>query len=161
MYACGMSQSTSPPPPPPAPRAHASSAEFPAETPEARALRIALDSRQRIGAVEKRLGRPPNQDVEGDDGEGIEGRLVGIERVVGRPPDPIQAKPATGMIGGFLLLKTSVEELTAELRAERESRDGFRKFLSRVAWGVGIPIAVTVLVGIGAIIYRYISTLHH
>lgn len=156
-----MSQSTAPPPAPVTKKGVREPFASNPEQTEDRALRIAIEARDRISGVEKRLGRPPDPAVHGDDGEGVEGRLAVVERVVGDPPDPIAKKPATGAIGSILSLETSLNALTLELRADRVAREGLRSFLTRLAWGLGLPLSVAGVAGIASVIWRWVSTLHH
>lgn len=115
----------------------------------------------RITAIEDELGRRPNPDDEDDEGDGILGRLSVMEVTVGRPEDPIKKRPATGIIGGFLKLEAALEGLTTELRADREGRERQWAILSKLAWGLGLPVGVAAVLAAGTVAVRWLTTLHH
>lgn len=91
----------------------------------------------------------------------LEMRVSEIERAIGEASDPIEKTPATGLVGAVVGLQTALTTLTDELRAEKKSRDDRRAFWSKVGWALSIPAAVSALLGLGALAWRWISTLHH
>lgn len=58
-------------------------------------------------------------------------------------------------------LTTNVETLNTTIHAWNTRWDKHWTTISRLAWAVGVPLLVAAMLGIGAQIWRWISTLHH
>lgn len=140
------------------------------------ALRIGRQARKLAQDLDRKLaealGREPDPKVPGDDGTGILGRIASVEIVVGSLPDPVRKLPASGMIALMLTLQETLAALQKELGADREAREKSAatsaaievkraESRARLAWGIGIPVAVAIVLGALAIAWRWASTLHH
>jgi hypothetical protein len=58
-------------------------------------------------------------------------------------------------------LTPAVEALTATLKASDEAWAARWSVLSKLMWGVGIPVLVAIVLGVGAVVVKWVSTLHH
>lgn len=91
----------------------------------------------------------------------VERRVKALEDTIGDLADPIAKTPATGLVGAVVAVQVALEGLTAELKAEKEARERRSNFLGKLSWGLSIPLAVAALLGAGALLWRWASTLHH
>lgn len=64
-------------------------------------------------------------------------------------------------LGALRDLNENVVRLNATIESWSETWGKHWRTLSRVAWGVGIPVLVAVVLGVGAYVWRWLSTLHH
>lgn len=90
-----------------------------------------------------------------------EKRIETLEDEVGEDPNVAKAAPATGIKGRLEAVSVGLDKLTNALDADREERAAFRAMISRLAWGLGIPLGVIMLTGIGGLVWHWASTLHH
>jgi hypothetical protein len=96
------------------------------------------------------LGREPDPGRTSDEGEGLRGRVAMLERRVGQPADPNLRTPASGLIGDTQELRTAIDALTVELRADRESRDALALAIRAVAlWSAKIIGGALLLAALG------------
>jgi ABC-type nitrate/sulfonate/bicarbonate transport system permease component len=58
-------------------------------------------------------------------------------------------------------LTTSVQTLSTTMQTWSTRWDKHWQTLSRLAWAVGVPVLVAVVLGVGVSVWRWISTLHH
>lgn len=58
-------------------------------------------------------------------------------------------------------LTSATEGLAARFDDGAAALDRWLARAARVAWGLGIPLTVLALGGVGALIWRFVSTLHH
>lgn len=91
----------------------------------------------------------------------LEKRVAVIEVAIGEAADPITKTPATGLVGAVVGVQTAVEALTAALTTEERARTERRAFWVKVGWGLGLPVGVSALLGAGALLMRWILSLHH
>src|ERR1700734_412339 len=125
------------------------------------AVRVAREARELGRRALRLLGRAPDPTVERDEGQGVIGDVAMLKRRVGEAPDPIEKTPGYGMAAGLLRVEDALALLTTELRADREGREKMRAFFTKLAWGLGLPVAIAVVLGFGAIAWSWASTLHH
>lgn len=131
------------------------------ESESARALRVALEARELARGVATDLGRDPDPAKEDDEGAGLRGRLFVVEAFVGSPGNPVRGKLATGAHAVLATLSLSIDKLTTELTADRQARAEAAARLSKLAWGVGLPVLVAIALYVGSVVWRWLSTLHH
>jgi uncharacterized coiled-coil protein SlyX len=91
----------------------------------------------------------------------LEKRMTLLEATIGEAADPIAKTPASGLVGAVVGVQAALEKLTDELKAEKDAREQRRIFWTRIGWGVGLPVGVSSLLGAGALVMRWILTLHH
>jgi len=58
-------------------------------------------------------------------------------------------------------LKSSVNTLSATMQAWSAKSERHWQTVTRLAWAVGVPILIAIVLGLGAIAWNWISTLHH
>lgn len=121
------------------------------------ALRIARYARKRAEHANAVLGRDPDPQNPADEGEGLLGRVAGIENLLGDSGDPVRKRPPSGLVGGYLQLSSAVESFTEELRLDRESRERWYKRIGIVVMALTTAAAV----GGGNLVWQWVSTLKH
>jgi hypothetical protein len=135
-----------------------------------RGLEIARDNRRELAALREQLGREPDPKLEEDEGEGVLGRVSVVESTIGHEAGLVRGRKreASGLIAITASLGASVDGLKSAVVELKGSLDKFEKeradrkdTAKRVAWSVLIPLAVTGLGGIGTLLWRFLSTLHH
>lgn len=155
-----------PSPLPPPPRAPTGShAATPAETTDERALRVALEARELARVMRAELAATVGVDVDPEDpedqGRGLLGRVGVLERTIGREPSSVHGTPATGMLAIVLSIRDAVQRLEAVIEADKKAAIAAAERRARLAWSIGVPVVVAVLLGAGALVWRWVSTLHH
>lgn len=88
-------------------------------------------------------------------------RVTALEASIGDPADPIARTPATGLVGAVVAIQATLDQLVDEVRATGAARKSREDFLSRVAWGLGLPLIGAALIGAGALAWRWFASLHH
>lgn len=64
-------------------------------------------------------------------------------------------------LGAIEQVDASVKKLSATVEAWSTRSDKHWHTLARLAWAVGVPVLVAIVLGLGALAYQWISTLHH
>lgn len=64
-------------------------------------------------------------------------------------------------LGALDKLNDNVAKLNATLDEWSSKAERHWKTVSRLAWGVGLPLLVTSVLGLAAWVWKWVSTLHH
>lgn len=121
------------------------------------AERVAREARDLARAAHVAIGRSPDPSNPRDEGTGI----LGTVAIIGAPGDPVRGTAPTGLVAITLRLDANVTKLKTTVEAWTAAQVEAATARARLVWAVGVPITVAALLGLGALAWRWISTLHH